>query len=220
MITLTEIMQQKDDVAFAEMLNQIRVKGNTDELKEALLSQIVTAPEFCPNDILHIFATNKHVHSHNSATLALLHSDGTSIDADDYKKDPHSGKMTRKGTPFIGGKNDLGDTRCCGRPNHDHRNIDVSQGLMNGLFATVLRIVIPEQHGFTYNTMLGLQMDDEMAGMSYQNRAPGGPGSSFIKRCIEFTLKDSIQMNYRKCLRTKIFTFIKPCSAHFYALFL
>lgn len=42
MITLTEIMRQKDDVAFAEMLNLIRVKKNSAVLSEAdraLLSQ-------------------------------------------------------------------------------------------------------------------------------------------------------------------------------------
>ncbi|TDG95953.1 hypothetical protein EPR50_G00242030 [Perca flavescens] len=77
MITLTEIMRQKDDVAFAEMLNRIRVKEKSEELSEpdrALLSQAVTQPELCPTDVLHIFATNKQVDSHNSAMLALLHS--------------------------------------------------------------------------------------------------------------------------------------------------
>ncbi len=32
MITLTEIMRQKDDVAFAEMLNQVRVEEKSDSL--------------------------------------------------------------------------------------------------------------------------------------------------------------------------------------------
>ncbi len=35
MITLTEIMRQKDDVAFAEMLNQIRVKEKSEALSKA-----------------------------------------------------------------------------------------------------------------------------------------------------------------------------------------
>ena len=64
MITLTEIMRQKDDVAFAEMLNRIRVKQKTDVLSKAdraLLSQTITDPALCPNDVLHIFPTNKQV---------------------------------------------------------------------------------------------------------------------------------------------------------------
>ncbi len=49
MITLTEIMRQKDDVAFAEeMLNRICAKEKSEALSEAdrdLLSQAVTEPE-------------------------------------------------------------------------------------------------------------------------------------------------------------------------------
>ncbi|XP_036949326.1 uncharacterized protein LOC119017041 [Acanthopagrus latus] len=47
MVTLTEIMRQKDDVVFAEMLNRIRVKDKSDELSEAdraMLSQTITEP--------------------------------------------------------------------------------------------------------------------------------------------------------------------------------
>ena len=97
MISLTEIMRQKDDVDFAEMLNQIRVKEKLDKLSEAdrpLLSQTVTEPALCPTDVLHIFATNKQVDAHNSATLTELHSYITKIDADDYRKDPRNSKMS------------------------------------------------------------------------------------------------------------------------------
>uniref|UniRef100_A0A8C9XC72 ATP-dependent DNA helicase n=1 Tax=Sander lucioperca TaxID=283035 RepID=A0A8C9XC72_SANLU len=141
MITLTEIMRQKDDVAFAEMLNRIRVKEKSEELSEAdraLLSQAVTEPELCPTDVLHIFATNKQVDSHNSAMLALLHSHITKIDADDYKKDPQTGRMARQAKPFKGNRNELPDTLNVAEGVRVMltRNIDVSQGLVNGSFAT------------------------------------------------------------------------------------
>uniref|UniRef100_A0A3B3CJC3 ATP-dependent DNA helicase n=1 Tax=Oryzias melastigma TaxID=30732 RepID=A0A3B3CJC3_ORYME len=90
MVTLTEIMRQKNDVAFAEMLNRIRVKDKSDELLEedrALLTQAITQPALCPIDALHIFATNKQVHDHNSATLSKLHANIITLSADDYKKD-------------------------------------------------------------------------------------------------------------------------------------
>uniref|UniRef100_A0A669CYJ6 ATP-dependent DNA helicase n=1 Tax=Oreochromis niloticus TaxID=8128 RepID=A0A669CYJ6_ORENI len=96
MITLTEIMRQKDDVAFAEMLNRIRVKEKTDELPQCdkdLLSQAVTAPEECPIEVLHIYATNKNVESHNTDTLKKLHSNIIIINADDFQKDKCTGRM-------------------------------------------------------------------------------------------------------------------------------
>uniref|UniRef100_A0A8C9XK73 ATP-dependent DNA helicase n=1 Tax=Sander lucioperca TaxID=283035 RepID=A0A8C9XK73_SANLU len=172
MITLTEIMRQKDDVAFAEMLNRIRVKEKSEELSEAdraLLSQAVTEPELCPTDVLHIFATNKQVDSHNSAMLALLHSHITKIDADDYKKDPQTGRMARQAKPFKGNRNELPDTLNVAEGVRVMltRNIDVSQGLVNGSFSTLVRVISSEQNGVAHVTMLGLKMDDETAGRNY-----------------------------------------------------
>ena len=99
MITLTEIMRQKDDVAFADMLNRIWVKQKADELSQAdrdLLSQAITEQARCPTEVLHIFPTNKLVDEHNSATLSLFHSNIITINADDFQKDPRTGTMSRK----------------------------------------------------------------------------------------------------------------------------
>ncbi|TKS65455.1 ATP-dependent DNA helicase PIF1 [Collichthys lucidus] len=155
MITLTEIMRQKDDVAFAEMLNRIRVKEKNDELSiadRALLLQTVTEPALCPTDVLHIFATNKQ--------------EGPTHWQDDTPR-----------KTFKGNKNDLSDTLNVaeGARVMLTRNIDISQGLVNGSFATLGRIVTSEQHGFVHVNMLGLTMDDPTAGLNYRNRAPGEP---------------------------------------------
>ncbi|CAJ1080787.1 uncharacterized protein LOC117832690 isoform X2 [Xyrichtys novacula] len=186
-ITLDEIMRQKDDKTFAEMLNRLRVKTRSDELSEAdraLLSQRVTEPQLCPSDVLHIFATNKQVAAHNSATLSLLHSDITTIDADDFKKDPHTGHMKRQGAPCHGSRNDLPDTLdvAVGARVMLTRNIDVSQGLVNGSFATVGRLISSENNGSALVTMLGLRMDDETAGRSYRTR---GDNLVYIERSEE-----------------------------------
>ncbi|CAJ1085629.1 uncharacterized protein LOC117832690 isoform X2 [Xyrichtys novacula] len=187
MITLDEIMRQKDDKTFAEMLNRLRVKTRSDELSEAdraLLSQRVTEPQLCPSDVLHIFATNKQVAAHNSATLSQHHSDITTIDADDFKKDPQTGHMKRQGAPCHGSRNDLPDTLdvAVGARVMLIRNIDVSQGLVNGSFATIGRLISSENNGSALVTMLGLTMDDETAGRSYRTR---GDNLVYIERSEE-----------------------------------
>ncbi|XP_034567817.1 uncharacterized protein LOC117832690 isoform X2 [Notolabrus celidotus] len=187
MVTLNEIMRQKDDLVFAEMLNRLRVKNKSDELSEAdraLLSQRITEPELCPTDVLHIFATNRQVDAHNSATLSLLHYDITSIDADDFKKDQHTGHMKRQGAPCKGGRSDLPDTLnvAVGVRVMLTRNIDVSQGLVNGSFATVGKVVNTERNDSSQVTMLGLRMDDETAGGSYRSR---GDNLVYIDRSEE-----------------------------------
>ncbi|CAI5669453.1 unnamed protein product [Oreochromis niloticus] len=173
MITLTEIMRQKDDVVFAEMLNRIRVKGKLDELCEAdrnLLSQAITEPALCPTDALHIFATNKEVDKHNSATLALLHTHIIDIHADDYRKDPRTGRMALQDRPSKGGKNELPDTLKVaeGARVMLTRNIDIQSGLVNGAFGKLLRVVYSEND--QHIIKLGLQMDNETSGKN--NRTP------------------------------------------------
>ncbi|XP_025760247.1 uncharacterized protein LOC112844863 [Oreochromis niloticus] len=173
MITLTEIMRQKDDVVFAEMLNRIRVKGKLDELCEAdrnLLSQAITEPALCPTDALHIFATNKEVDAHNSATLALLNTHIIDIHADDYRKDPRTGRMALQDRPFKGGKNELPDTLKVaeGARVMLTRNTDIQNGLVNGAFGKLLRVIYSEND--QHIIKLGLKMDNETSGKN--NRTP------------------------------------------------
>ncbi|XP_067102693.1 piggyBac transposable element-derived protein 4-like [Osmerus mordax] len=105
-------MRQRDDVAFAELLNRIRVKQKTDALSnddKALLHQAVTDPARCPNDVLHIFSTNKEVDRHNAATVSVLHSNVINIDAEDYRRDPKTGVMKKQRHPLKGQKDNLLD---------------------------------------------------------------------------------------------------------------
>uniref|UniRef100_A0A8C9X151 ATP-dependent DNA helicase n=1 Tax=Sander lucioperca TaxID=283035 RepID=A0A8C9X151_SANLU len=135
MITLTEIMRQKDDVAFAEMLNRIRVKEKSEELSEADRA-------LC------------HRPSPNQNYVQLMY---------DYKKDPQTGRMARQAKPFKGNRNELPDTLNVAEGVRVMltRNIDVSQGLVNGSFSTLVRVISSEQNGVAHVTMLGLKMDDE-----------------------------------------------------------
>uniref|UniRef100_A0A669DR94 Uncharacterized protein n=1 Tax=Oreochromis niloticus TaxID=8128 RepID=A0A669DR94_ORENI len=163
MITLTEIMRQKDDVAFAEMLNRIRVKEKTDVLSQCdrdLLSQPVTAPEECPIEVLHIYATNKNVESHNTDTLKKLHSNIIIINADDFQKDKRTGRMARRDKPFTGGRNDLPDTLNVaeGARVMLTRNLDTLNGLVNGAFGILIKVVRSENDGQIIK--LGLTMDN------------------------------------------------------------
>lgn len=117
-------------------MNRCMSLSNDDK---ALLAQAFTDPTHCPNDVLHIFATNKEVHKHNAATVSVLHSNVTNIDADDYRKDPKTGVMLRQHQPFKGHKDNLIDTLQAaeGARIMITRNIDVEDGLVKdkgGLF--------------------------------------------------------------------------------------
>ncbi|XP_038132696.1 uncharacterized protein LOC119777756 isoform X2 [Cyprinodon tularosa] len=188
MITLTEIMRQKDDVAFAEMLNRIRVKESSEELSHDdrnLLSQALTQPADCPIHILHIFATNKSVEAHNKSTLAKLHSDIIEIDADDFEKDPRTGKMTRRDKPYTGGRNDLPDKLSVAINARVMltRNLDTSAGLVNGAFGVLMKVVRSETDG--HIVKLGLKMDNQQSGGHSRNATAASDDLVYVERSEE-----------------------------------
>ncbi|KAG1928320.1 ATP-dependent DNA helicase PIF1 [Pimephales promelas] len=178
MITLTEIMRQKEDLAFAQLLNRLRVKQKTDDLSEedrALLLQAVKDPNDCPCDALHVFATNKEVHGHNTKTIHALHTDIITIDAEDYRKDPRTGGMKRQKKPITGKKDDLPDTIqiALGVRIMVTRNLDVEDGLVNGCFGKISYIVKKTKDGIDTVQMLGLQLDNPNAGRKNRRRVQG-----------------------------------------------
>ena len=200
MVTLTEIMRQKDDIAYAEMLNRMRIKQKSDTLSEAdraLLSQAITEPALCPINVLHIFPRNHQVDKHNSETLKLLHSDITIIDADDYKKD-RSGRMVRQEKPSGGTKQDLEKTLevAVGARVMITRNIDVEDGLVNGTFGRIVQIVTGEKDGAVYTKMLGLELDNENAGQRYRGKTSGGPDHVVYIERVEEKLKHAIRRQF------------------------
>ena len=96
MVTLTEIMRQKDDRAFAELLNRLRVKQKEDPLLDEdrlLLTQAVADSHHCPALTLHIYATNKEVDRHNADIVTASYSDAIGIAACDFWKDSRTGCM-------------------------------------------------------------------------------------------------------------------------------
>ena len=84
LIELTEIMRQKDELQFIQLLNKIRV-GNVDEdVEYELKSRFIekTKKEF-PHDKLHIFAENEFASRHNKQFLECLSGDTLKIDVID-----------------------------------------------------------------------------------------------------------------------------------------
>ncbi|KAJ8049090.1 ATP-dependent DNA helicase pfh1 [Holothuria leucospilota] len=68
---LTEIMRQKDDQKFAELLNRLREGKQTQE-DLALLKTREVPPESIPSYATHLFQTNAKVNAHNEQMFSLL----------------------------------------------------------------------------------------------------------------------------------------------------
>ncbi|KAJ8406862.1 hypothetical protein AAFF_G00291380 [Aldrovandia affinis] len=177
MVNLTEIMRQKDDRAFAQLLNRIRTKKKTDSLSvddAALLTQAVAEIKDCPPDVLHIFATNKEVDAHNAATVTALRLQVVNIPAEDYRKDPRTGGMVIL-TDLKGNSRDLPDNiqAAQGARVMVTRNLDTEDGIVNGTFGTIANIVPIAGCGPTTVKLIGLQLDNPTAGQKFRRKIAG-----------------------------------------------
>ncbi|ROL52065.1 ATP-dependent DNA helicase PIF1 [Anabarilius grahami] len=190
MITLTQIMRQRNDLAYAELLNRLRVKKKHEKLNDAdkcmLEAVIRSTPEECPSDALHIYATNKEVDNHNTEAISSRFSNIINIDAHDYKKDPRTGEMKRQAAPLKGDKCGLIDKLQIdiGARVMLTRNIDVEDGLVNGTFGKVAKITANTRDGSVQ--LIGLHLDNVTAGQKHRNKAPNGDDNIvYIERSEE-----------------------------------
>ena len=84
MVELTEIMHQRDDRSFTDILNRVRI-GNLDEndIEQLLKRRIEKSDENYPCDVLHIWAENKPAAEYNQQMLMSLDSPLVTLVAQD-----------------------------------------------------------------------------------------------------------------------------------------
>ena len=84
MIQLTEIMKQKDDKEFVELLNRLRIGTCLDADLEMLKSRIISLddPSY-PREALHVFAENALVDNHNEQMLEKIDAPSVNLIATD-----------------------------------------------------------------------------------------------------------------------------------------
>ena len=170
---LDEVMRQKDDKAFAELLNRLRLKSKNETLSnedDAILRSRVNLPNE-PGDALHVYATNKKASEYNANMLANITDDPHKCEAIDYEKDPRSGKCTK--TKAHGHSDDMSDCLVIA-PNARvmlTRNIDVPDGLANGAFGTVVAIEPADRECDT--KVIFVKFDSEKIGTKKKTIIPG-----------------------------------------------
>nr|XP_057929967.1 uncharacterized protein LOC131129981 isoform X1 [Doryrhamphus excisus]XP_057929968.1 uncharacterized protein LOC131129981 isoform X1 [Doryrhamphus excisus]XP_057929969.1 uncharacterized protein LOC131129981 isoform X1 [Doryrhamphus excisus] len=188
LVRLTEIMRQKEDLTFAQLLNRVREKRKEEPLYEsdrALLQQATVETSQCHTSTLHIFATNKEVDEHNRATVAALKLNVVDIPAENYRKDPRTGQLVIVSNMITGRKRDLPDNlqAAVGARVMIIRNLDIEDGLVNGTFGTIMNIVRGPQAAVTF---LGISLDNPGAGLKFRKKLQGsGDDLAYIEKSEE-----------------------------------
>ena len=145
---LTQVMRQKD-LLFSDMLNIVRVQkpdenSNVDCMLKARELNVEEDDLQYPNDVLHVYARNEHCNVRNEKMLSRIDSDLYSVKAEDslkdIKVDMSQVDLSLLPTSKTGNLPQFLLLKVGARV-FVSSNIDVSDGLTNGVFGTVSGII-------------------------------------------------------------------------------
>ena len=167
MIELVEIMRQKDDQPFIELLNRLRVAQHTEADICTIQSRAVDVNDKnnYPLNELHVWAENKPVMDYNNQRLQDILMPLYVLQAvDQYPKNVSRHEIKRllsKGRSYTGGL----DLEICikeGARVMLTNNVDISDRLINGQLGIVARILVNEVT--QKPTIVYIKFDDEDVG--------------------------------------------------------
>ncbi|CAG2237476.1 unnamed protein product [Mytilus edulis] len=88
---LDEIMRQREDGMFAELLNRLRVKQKNESLSSSDKETLQHCFGDSPDEALHIYSTNAEVDTFNKEMIMKQCTESKLIEAQDFQKDKTSG---------------------------------------------------------------------------------------------------------------------------------
>ncbi len=170
---LTEIVRQKGDPVFAEILSRIRIGKHTQEDIRAIAQCENTNTDNFPDDTINIFATNEQVRDYNKLRMEQFQ-DKITIFAQDSTKD----KETNTTDITVNVNQNTHDTR--GLPGSltlapgikvlVTKNIDISDHLVNGVTGTVKKIAIDPKS--PVNGTIFVKFDSNDVGAQAKTHSP------------------------------------------------
>ena len=162
-IELDEIMRQKDDAEFANLLNKLRIRKRNEDVDEHDLSLLRSceAHEYT-DDVLHIYPKNKDVDAHNIHMLSKNFKEIKVTKAVDSNPKSNSIKKNKKEKVTLPEKLSI----AVGVRVILTRNIDTSDGLSNGQIGTV-KAFIEGTEPFTLKYIY-VQFDNDKVGAKFR----------------------------------------------------
>ncbi|VDI77551.1 ATP-dependent DNA helicase PIF1 [Mytilus galloprovincialis] len=182
---LHEIMRQKDDKTFAEMLNRLRIKKKNEIIELDDFTLLKHCMKEAPDRILHIFATNAEVQQFNNSMIMKYFSDPVLLEAEDYEKDKTTGTLKRKSSFYNSSDIQLPSSilLAVGARIMLIRNQDIKDGLVNGVMGTVQNIITACNH---LPEIIYIQFDDDNVGKSAkEQKIISGKRCVGLVRCSE-----------------------------------
>ncbi|XP_016118254.1 uncharacterized protein [Sinocyclocheilus grahami] len=164
-VELKKIVRQKDNM-FAELLNRIRIRTKLTPMLNSDIDLLKNCETGEDSTALHIFPTNRQVNEHNVQQLSKTCPEYVEIDAQDFIHNNKTGKLELKNGHHSKTYNTcLDETLLLGKGARVMlcKNVDVMDGLVNGVCGTVTHIVFPNNDNKFPQTVY-VKFDDNQVG--------------------------------------------------------
>ena len=178
LVELTEIMRQRKDMSFAVALNVLRTRVAKQPIGKETSSILNDCIKEGPEDVLHVYSTNEEVNDFNLAMLRKTCENLVEIEAQDFTKDTSTGKLNLRNKPVSRSKTDSLSSSLLIAVNARvmlTRNINVDDGLVNGVMGHVSHFVFSKKQGFTDLVIaVGVVFDNVNVGKKSGKRTKDG----------------------------------------------
>ncbi|XP_068742581.1 uncharacterized protein [Montipora capricornis] len=184
MIELVDIMRQKDNQPFAELLNRFRTATQTEEDIKCIQSRSIDPSDVnYPSDALHIWAENNPVNRHYEMKLHQIHVPAQlfNLKATDQYPPIVSQQDINRILARVRPRSETGgvDANICIKESVRvmlTNNIDIADTLINGQIGTVVKIEVNQNN--KRPTIIYVKFDDAKAGNNSIQNSTG----SFVRQ--------------------------------------
>ncbi len=180
-VELKEIVRQKDQV-FAELLNRVRTRSKGTQMLNSDVEILKRCETGEVSSALHIFPTNSQVNQHNFEQLRNSCPDYIEIYAQDFINSKKTGKLElMEGNHSKANKTCLAEQLLLGKNARVMlcKNVDIMDGLVNGVCGTVTDIVFSVDSRFPKKVYV--KFDDKNVGAHRKKQNAGFPDSVGIE---------------------------------------
>nr|XP_034309066.1 uncharacterized protein LOC117683597 [Crassostrea gigas]XP_034309067.1 uncharacterized protein LOC117683597 [Crassostrea gigas]XP_034309068.1 uncharacterized protein LOC117683597 [Crassostrea gigas]XP_034309069.1 uncharacterized protein LOC117683597 [Crassostrea gigas] len=177
MVELDEIMRQREDKAFATVLNSLRIRTSEEPISDEALATLHECLREGPNDVLHVYSTNQEANEYNLKMLHRNCEELIEIHADDYQKDKTTGKLALREKPLTSTRVDGLSASLLLAVNARvmlTRNVSVEDGLVNGAMGYISNFVFKSKQPVNAVEVVEVIFDSSSIGKVQGKRTPKG----------------------------------------------